>query len=87
MIQQLNTIDDDAQEFEVEFYDTLETWKGWKARCYSLRNDSWPRPYWYRCSIWKEEEGNDQPYEQHFFAPTYPALKAQLINFIAMFWR
>ena len=89
MIEQLNTIDYDDEEFVVNFYDGLLTYKAWTVKVLNMRNSG--RPYWWRCGItYDVTDGipptNDQQVVQHFFAPTYQALKAQIIDFIAKYF-
>lgn len=88
MIEQLNTIDYDDEEFEVKFYDTRNVWT---VSVHNMRNNG--RKYWWRCAFTYEEPcGTDddvqvvQQVVQHFFAAYYPTLKAQIIDFIARYF-
>ena len=87
MIEQLNTIDYDDEEFEVNFYDTLFTCNAWTVSVHNMRNDG--RKYWWRCAFTYEDPcGTDDDVRvvQHFFAASYPTLKAQIIDFIARYF-
>lgn len=90
MIEQINTIDGDDVEFEVNFHDTIQTYKEWIVNVRNMRDSG--RYYWWRCRIMFNDTdgiiptGEDKEVVQHFFAPTYQALKAQIIDFIARYF-
>lgn len=93
MIEQINTIDYDDEEFEVNFYDTLYTYRAWTVNVHNLRSTG--RNYWWRCAFtcdnaFTSDDGirpdDATRVVQHFFAASYPTLKAQIIDFIARYF-
>ena len=91
MIEQLNTIDDQDEEFEVNFYDSIYNYKAWTVKVHNMRNCG--RLYWWRCVIVYNNDLDtimpdyDIQVTQRFFAATYQSLKNQIINFIAMYYK
>ena len=89
MIEQLNTIDYDDEEFVVNFYDTLYTDKAWTVNVHNMRSTG--RKYWWRCAFTYDKPYGIRPDDdlrvvQHFFAASYPTLKAQILDFIARYF-
>ena len=85
MIEQINTIDYDDEEFEINLYDTLHTYKAWTVNVHNLCSAG--RNFWWRCAFTYDDPSGKRPdVVQHFFAASYPTLKAQIIDFIARYF-